>query len=535
MATAFISYSTKNKSRATKLAFALKEKGVNVWFAEWNMLIGRSLADQIYEGIRSSDFLLVILTKHSINSSWVQRELHFASILELEQRSTFVIPLLYEKCKIPDSLLDKVYADFSKSFESGFNGLLQVIKGKIADINFLAKPELEVYVVMFLLNITTSLRELILYYNKIFYIEAQKRKTFINNFCTDMDIFINYAKSNNIPYKCWEWIEWYKNSIYSGNYLLVDENKDIEIKRTPLKKYLYGRPLFIGGITKNLSLLQRIVLEIGKRLDGCFDDEKKTKELREKCIELYTLFNFSEQFLYKVNQPILKDELFSLILYELKHYNDYNWLVWVYNALMNPKAVQIAFTLTYYLPFRVGTDKFLTNNETVIEFLISELGAVDEAFNIMEAAYEVTSGTKPENKKKDKNGWSKNDWIIYYSYMKSWASLKNKAQKEKDKKESVRWFLLTLNLGQLFFSKGMQHLMVKPVGMSILNNLLIEEIEQITNQIVKDSNLNKKINEFVHNVFYSKSIKDTNIENEFLDLIAEMANSCYDSSPHYKK
>ena len=64
----FISHSSKNKKLARRLAKALKNHNIDVWFDEWEILVGHNIVDKVYDGIRHSDFLAIILTKESIAS-----------------------------------------------------------------------------------------------------------------------------------------------------------------------------------------------------------------------------------------------------------------------------------------------------------------------------------------------------------------------------------------------------------------------------------------------------------------------------------
>jgi hypothetical protein len=59
---------------------------------------------------------------------WVKKELSAALVKELEQQSVYVLPLLVKKCDIPLLLRDKVYADFTASYDQG----LQLLADRIA-------------------------------------------------------------------------------------------------------------------------------------------------------------------------------------------------------------------------------------------------------------------------------------------------------------------------------------------------------------------------------------------------------------------
>ena len=127
----FVSYSSKDKKFAKKLAEDLTSFGVKVWIDFWEMKVGDSLNKKIQVGISASSWLGIILTPNSVNSSWVEKELNAALIRELEKKDVFILPLLYIDCEIPLFLKDKIYADFRLSYEQGLEALLERIKPTI--------------------------------------------------------------------------------------------------------------------------------------------------------------------------------------------------------------------------------------------------------------------------------------------------------------------------------------------------------------------------------------------------------------------
>ena len=113
----FISYSSKDRRFVLKLAEDLRGHGLDIWLDLWEMKPGDRLRDKIAQGITRCDRLLVLLTPHSINSSWVRVELDSAMIRELESNSVVVVPTLYGKIVVEDIPLDlrgKLYLDFRK-------------------------------------------------------------------------------------------------------------------------------------------------------------------------------------------------------------------------------------------------------------------------------------------------------------------------------------------------------------------------------------------------------------------------------------
>ncbi|MFC1937437.1 toll/interleukin-1 receptor domain-containing protein [Chloroflexota bacterium] len=115
----FISYASADRSFASKLANDLKSKGLNVWFDQWELKVGDSLTHKIGSAIKTQDFLIVVLSKASVESEWVLKELSIGLMRELEERRVVVLPIVIEDCDIPPLLSDKVYADFRRNYASG--------------------------------------------------------------------------------------------------------------------------------------------------------------------------------------------------------------------------------------------------------------------------------------------------------------------------------------------------------------------------------------------------------------------------------
>lgn len=127
--TAFISHSDHDHAFVRKLVNKLEEYGVPMWFDTLELRAGDSLGKKIKSSIKENDFLIVVLSEKSVDSSWVCQELEVGLADELEHRSIKVVPALLSDCKIPDKLRDKYYADFrdEKKFYSGIRELLRGI------------------------------------------------------------------------------------------------------------------------------------------------------------------------------------------------------------------------------------------------------------------------------------------------------------------------------------------------------------------------------------------------------------------------
>lgn len=120
----FLSHSSPDKPFVDRLAIDLRNQNIPVWYDKWELKVGDSLTEKISHGIQQSGLLAVVLSKNSVASSWVQRELNTALALELQKKEVFVLPVLIDDCEVPAFLLDKLYADFRHSYQQGFDAIL---------------------------------------------------------------------------------------------------------------------------------------------------------------------------------------------------------------------------------------------------------------------------------------------------------------------------------------------------------------------------------------------------------------------------
>ena len=122
MSWVFLSHSSRDKHFAWRLAEALTSYDVQVWIDDAELDIGDSLVGKISSAIDKADFVVAVLSQNSVRSNWVQKELQIAMTKEIEGRRVKVLPVLIERCDIPEFLIDKVYADFTDPSE--FDGPL---------------------------------------------------------------------------------------------------------------------------------------------------------------------------------------------------------------------------------------------------------------------------------------------------------------------------------------------------------------------------------------------------------------------------
>ena len=75
------------------------------------------------------DYVAAILSRASIDSPWVTRELDIASNREIDEGRTVVLPLLLEKVDLPGFLKGKFYGDFTDQdlYQERFELLLRTL------------------------------------------------------------------------------------------------------------------------------------------------------------------------------------------------------------------------------------------------------------------------------------------------------------------------------------------------------------------------------------------------------------------------
>ena len=126
MINVFISHNYKDKPMARRLADLLTNYGIKAWIDESEIKIGDSLIEKIRSGLDYMDYLVVLISKNSVESEWVKKELDIAMNREIEGKRVVTVPILAGKCELPGFLKGKLYADMStaKKFKENIPRLL---------------------------------------------------------------------------------------------------------------------------------------------------------------------------------------------------------------------------------------------------------------------------------------------------------------------------------------------------------------------------------------------------------------------------
>jgi hypothetical protein len=133
----FISYSSKDDAFAKLLYADLQSNNVRCWFAPEDLKWGVRILSGIYEAIHRYDKLLLILSKHSVASGWVEHEVKTALERERKEKQTILFPIRVDKAVLESPLSwateirhERNIGDFTHwkkhvKYEKAFNRLLR--------------------------------------------------------------------------------------------------------------------------------------------------------------------------------------------------------------------------------------------------------------------------------------------------------------------------------------------------------------------------------------------------------------------------
>jgi hypothetical protein len=78
----FLSYTAKDREWVRRLANALLEQGLNVWYDEIEIKPGDVWRDQTEKGLRASTYVVMVITPEAAHSNWQAAELGAALALQ---------------------------------------------------------------------------------------------------------------------------------------------------------------------------------------------------------------------------------------------------------------------------------------------------------------------------------------------------------------------------------------------------------------------------------------------------------------------
>ena len=122
----FFSHASRDRRMAARIAAALREHGVPVWYSETNLVGAQQWHDEIGAALARCDWFVVLLTPQAVASRWVKRELLYA--LRSPRYDERSVPIYYRNCEVARlswALDDYQRVDFTGDFGSGCRSLLR--------------------------------------------------------------------------------------------------------------------------------------------------------------------------------------------------------------------------------------------------------------------------------------------------------------------------------------------------------------------------------------------------------------------------
>lgn len=126
----FLSHAHADRSIVQQIYHELRKADVPCWLDEAEILPGESIMGKVEEAIDDMDYLGVVLSRTSVNSSWVQAELRMAMTEELKEARVRVIGLVIDDCRVPGFLRDKLYIDLRTNLIEGVHQLVSFLRGE---------------------------------------------------------------------------------------------------------------------------------------------------------------------------------------------------------------------------------------------------------------------------------------------------------------------------------------------------------------------------------------------------------------------
>ena len=123
----FFSHSSEDEEIATKITQTLRNHGIPVWISSTNINGAQQWHDEIGKALSRCDWFAVLLSKSSVESKWVKREVVYA--LRKDQYENRIVPILLEDCDYDNlswTLGSLEIVDFTKTPDLSLIELLKV-------------------------------------------------------------------------------------------------------------------------------------------------------------------------------------------------------------------------------------------------------------------------------------------------------------------------------------------------------------------------------------------------------------------------
>jgi hypothetical protein len=103
---AFLSHNSADKADARLLAGALAQHAVGIWFDEWSIRPGDSIAAGIESGLTGSDVFVLLWSAHAASSNWVGTEIRAYLHRRVQDATLRIVPVMLDATPLPALVAD---------------------------------------------------------------------------------------------------------------------------------------------------------------------------------------------------------------------------------------------------------------------------------------------------------------------------------------------------------------------------------------------------------------------------------------------
>ena len=139
----FLSHSSLDVDFTNNLHDLLEQAGFNVWYDEKILTSNTHLLSDLPKYIGNSESFIVILSKNSCDSTWVQDEYGYARELQKNKELKAIIPIVIDDCDLPGFFNNYKWIDCKQGLTPyAFFGILAALYGSSENM----REEKDVYV-----------------------------------------------------------------------------------------------------------------------------------------------------------------------------------------------------------------------------------------------------------------------------------------------------------------------------------------------------------------------------------------------------
>ncbi|MCX8058639.1 MAG: toll/interleukin-1 receptor domain-containing protein, partial [Spirochaetes bacterium] len=92
----FISHSSKDHEFVNELVKKLRKDNIDLFVDDLDIKVGDHIKEKIDQGLEECDFFMVILSKNSLQSKWVEEEIDIATLKKLSGKNIKILPVILD-------------------------------------------------------------------------------------------------------------------------------------------------------------------------------------------------------------------------------------------------------------------------------------------------------------------------------------------------------------------------------------------------------------------------------------------------------